>query len=101
MHRAHVERSSNRLRHRSVEAPDPRSDDLSNDQSKCVGAKHGDDRRCAKSPHDQTFQHEAERAYAKRVRYHSEANWQAHAVRKLSDVSPKQHELASREGEAT
>src|SRR6267154_5519229 len=101
MHRPHVERSGNRLRHRPVEPPDQRSDHLSNDQSKCVSAEHGDDRRRIKSPDDQTFEHETERAHDERGRYHSEPDRQAEAVGEVSDIGAKQNELALREVEDT
>src|SRR5450631_3576029 len=101
MHRPHVERSGDRLRHRPVEPPDQRSHDLSNDQSKCISAEHGDDRRRIKSPHDQTFEHETERAHDERGRYHSEPDRQAEAVGKVGDIGAQQNELALREVEDT
>src|ERR1700675_4462302 len=101
MHCPHVERSGDRLGHRSAEPPDQRSDHLSNDQSKRVSAEHGDDRRRIKSPHDQTFEHETERAHHERGRYHSEPDRQAQAVGEVGDIGTQQNELALREVEDT
>src|SRR5882672_4406121 len=93
MHGTDVERSGDRLGNRPIETADQGSHDLSDDESKRVSAEHGDDWRSIETPHDQTFEHEAECAHDKRRRHHSEPYRQARGMHDVSDVGAKQDEL--------